>query len=228
MQAEHLYEFGRFRLDQQSRLLTTDGAAVPLSPKAFETLLVLIERRGNVVEKTELMRLVWPDAFVEEVGLTRNISVLRKAFGDDPANPEYIETIPKHGYRFIADVQVVEVNVTEKLDHAHQGIEDKSGGEFLAQVNPLTDSAVTLPKQIKSDPRAWPAGLRKRKIPSFSSQRVLTASALFLIVVGLIAGFSYLSWKSRMAQAGSNFDNPSISKLTGTGKVKEAAISPDG
>jgi len=78
------------------------GAVVPLNPKAFDTLLALVENRGSAVGKDELMKLVWPDAFVEETNLTQQISILRKALGDRPEGSSYIETIPKRGYRFVA------------------------------------------------------------------------------------------------------------------------------
>jgi TolB-like protein len=90
------YEFGPFRYDATQRLLFRDGELVPVVPKALETLHVLLERRGTIVEKAELMKLVWPDTNVEEIGLARNISLLRKTLGD------YIETIPRRGYRFAA------------------------------------------------------------------------------------------------------------------------------
>jgi TolB-like protein/DNA-binding winged helix-turn-helix (wHTH) protein len=77
---------------------------VPLVPKAIETLHVLLERRGSVVEKSELMKLVWPDTNVEDVGLARNISLLRKALEDESEDNPYIETIPRRGYRFAAQV----------------------------------------------------------------------------------------------------------------------------
>jgi DNA-binding winged helix-turn-helix (wHTH) protein/TolB-like protein len=82
--------------------LFRDGETVPLVPKAIDTLHVLIDRRGRVVEKAELMKLVWPDTVVEDVGLARNISLLRKALGDEGADSPYIETIPRRGYRFAA------------------------------------------------------------------------------------------------------------------------------
>jgi TolB-like protein len=83
---------------------------VPLVPKAAETLHVLLENRGRIVEKSELMRLVWPDTVVEDVGLARNISILRKALDgeDDSESERYIETIPRRGYRFIADVRLAD------------------------------------------------------------------------------------------------------------------------
>ena len=97
-----VYEFGPLRYDPAQRLLFRGGEVVALPPKAIDTLHVLIERRGQVVEKAELMRLVWPDCIVEEVGLARNISLLRKALGDD--QEQFISTIPKRGYRFAAHV----------------------------------------------------------------------------------------------------------------------------
>jgi DNA-binding winged helix-turn-helix (wHTH) protein/TolB-like protein len=101
------WEFGPFRYDPAQRLLFRDGALVPLVPKAVETLHALLERRGRIVEKAELMKLVWPDATVEEIGLARNVSTLRKALGDETDANLYIETIPRRGYRFIAEVRDV-------------------------------------------------------------------------------------------------------------------------
>jgi len=92
------HRFGPFRFDPVERLLSRDGEPVPLMPKTIDTLAVLLERRGQVVEKTELMKLVWPDCVVEEVGLARNISLLRQALGRD--GEAYIETVPRRGYRF--------------------------------------------------------------------------------------------------------------------------------
>jgi DNA-binding winged helix-turn-helix (wHTH) protein/Tol biopolymer transport system component len=106
-QPRHLFEFGRFRLDRTERFLFQDGAAVPLTPRLFETLLILVENRGHVVEKKELMQRVWNDVAVEENNLTQNISALRRILGDNLDGPKFIETIPKRGYRFVAPVKEV-------------------------------------------------------------------------------------------------------------------------
>jgi DNA-binding winged helix-turn-helix (wHTH) protein/TolB-like protein len=98
------YQFGPFRIETQQRLLFRGDATIPISPKAADTLLALVSNAGRVVEKDELIRLIWPDSFVEEGGLARNISLLRKALDDNGPTPLYIETIPKRGYRFIATV----------------------------------------------------------------------------------------------------------------------------
>src|SRR5262245_38982695 len=102
--AKVIYDFGPFRLDTGERILLRDGRHVPLMPKTFETLLALVERQGHIVEKEDLMERVWPDAFVQEVNLFKNISDLSKILGEDGAK-QYIETIPKRGYRFIAEVR---------------------------------------------------------------------------------------------------------------------------
>jgi serine/threonine-protein kinase len=102
----HVYEFGRFRIDTADRLLMRGGAAVPLKPKVVDTLVLLIEGRGRVLRKEEMMRALWPDTFVEESNLTQNIYTLRKVLGQDSREGlRYIETIPKRGYRFVADVK---------------------------------------------------------------------------------------------------------------------------
>ena len=101
------YEFGGFRLIPGEKQLLRDGKPVPLTPKAFDTLLLLVENHGNLVSKEEFLQKLWPDSFVEEVALPHNISYLRKALSNGSDGPTLIETIPKRGYRFIGSVQVV-------------------------------------------------------------------------------------------------------------------------
>src|SRR5579864_6822921 len=103
----HFYAFGPFRLDSEKRVLVRDGMPVPLAPKSTEILLVLVEQAGHLVEKDALISRVWPDAFVEEGNLNKNIFLLRKALGEWDGGREYIETVPKRGYRFVAPVNEV-------------------------------------------------------------------------------------------------------------------------
>jgi Tol biopolymer transport system component/DNA-binding winged helix-turn-helix (wHTH) protein len=103
---KHFYEFGPYRLDLAEGLLWHEGKHIPLTPKAYETLLALVERGGHVVDKEELIKRIWPDTFVEEVNLAKNISNLRKILGGEQSD-QYIETIPKRGYRFVASVKEV-------------------------------------------------------------------------------------------------------------------------
>ena len=105
LKAKHLYGFGSYRLDTVERVLLRDGQPVTLPPKDLETLLVLVERAGHIVEKEELLEKVWPGVFVEEGNLARHIFNLRQVLGDSPDGRKYIETIPKRGYRFVAAVR---------------------------------------------------------------------------------------------------------------------------
>src|SRR5215210_7313443 len=103
-----IYEFGRFSVDASERLLFDGQATIPLAPKAFDTLLLLIENGGHVLSKEEIMESVWADSFVEENNLAQNISILRKALGEGIGGAKFIETVSKCGYRFIAPVETVE------------------------------------------------------------------------------------------------------------------------
>src|SRR6478752_7159648 len=103
----NLYQFGPFRLDTQEQRLLSDGKPVQLTPKSFELLRVLVENPGRLLHKDELLKLVWPDSYVEEGNLSHHVFALRKALGDEKASTQYIETVPRRGYRFIADVQEV-------------------------------------------------------------------------------------------------------------------------
>jgi DNA-binding winged helix-turn-helix (wHTH) protein/TolB-like protein len=98
-----LYAFGPFVLDTRERRLLRDGEVVPLTLKAFDLLQLLVENQGHLLQKEELLRRVWADAVVEENNLTVTISALRKALGEGPADRQYIETVPRRGYRFVAD-----------------------------------------------------------------------------------------------------------------------------
>ncbi len=102
----HVYSFGPFVLDAGERRLSRDGHVLPLSTKVFDTLLLLVQNSGHLIEKKELIAELWPDSFVEENNLTVNISSLRKALNDSHDDHSFIETIPKRGYRFIAPVTI--------------------------------------------------------------------------------------------------------------------------
>ncbi|HTX36066.1 MAG TPA: winged helix-turn-helix domain-containing protein [Bryobacteraceae bacterium] len=107
---EHFFEFGRFRLDPVERVLYAGGQPVPLTLKAFETLLALVENSGHVVPKDELLKRVWPDTFVEEGTLVQNIATLRRALSDGADQRSPIETVPRRGYRFSATVNQVDAD----------------------------------------------------------------------------------------------------------------------
>ena len=98
------YDFGRFRLKMAERVLLREGEPVPLTPKVFDILITLVENSGRVVEKDDLMKKVWPSTYVEEGNLTQNVSLLRKALGESAGGAQFIETVPRRGYRFVAPI----------------------------------------------------------------------------------------------------------------------------
>src|SRR3954451_11722431 len=99
------FSFGRYRVDTDSRILFDREQRVSLPPKSVEVLLALLERGGEVVAKDELMKLVWPDTFVEDNNLAKHIFLLRKTLGENEQGIPIIETIPKRGYRFVGQVE---------------------------------------------------------------------------------------------------------------------------
>lgn len=101
------YTFGPFRLEPAKRLLLRDGVPVPLTPRAFDLLVAVVERRERVVDKEEALRLLWPDTVVEEANLTQNVFLLRKALGDNQDDARFIATVPRRGYRFVAEVREI-------------------------------------------------------------------------------------------------------------------------
>ncbi|HSA91895.1 MAG TPA: AAA family ATPase [Terriglobales bacterium] len=103
--SSRIYEFGPFRLDIRERQLLRGADPIPLRAKVFDTLAVLVQNQGRLLSKDELMQAVWPDAVVEENNLNHNISVLRKALGEKATGQVYVETVPRIGYRFVAEVR---------------------------------------------------------------------------------------------------------------------------
>ena len=102
------YDFGPFRIDINRRILLRHGERVPLTVKAFDTLLALIERRGRVVEKDDLMEQLWPNTAVQESNLSQQIFTLRRVLGESADDPQFIATVPRRGYRFVGAVTCVD------------------------------------------------------------------------------------------------------------------------
>ena len=113
MPGSRQYVFGEFRLDARQRALFRQQELIALTPKSLETLLFLVERHGQIVDKREILEAVWPATFVEEGSLARSVSLLRKALADHQNGNAFIETIPKRGYRFVAPVQIEDLPSTQ-------------------------------------------------------------------------------------------------------------------
>jgi TolB-like protein/DNA-binding winged helix-turn-helix (wHTH) protein len=102
---KHVYEFGPFTLIPSERQLLRDHHPVSLAGKSFDLLVVLVENCGRLVGKEELLKRIWPDSFVEEANLSVNMTALRRALGEGRDDHRYVETVPRHGYRFVAEVK---------------------------------------------------------------------------------------------------------------------------
>jgi Tol biopolymer transport system component/DNA-binding winged helix-turn-helix (wHTH) protein len=239
---KHLYEFGRFALDASNRLLFRDGEPVPLHPKAFDTLLLLIEHRDEVLGKDDLMQALWPDSFVEESNLSQNIYVLRKALGQEAEGPEFIKTVPKRGYKFVAGVTEVGGEETELIVEeqtrthivTEEEIDDVRGGAVRPSADrswPLTDGDGEAGGQSVQSPAretlSRPASGVAAHTGGAARRRRTLALSLAALVTVAAAGFGLYKFMSRRGPA-EGFRRMKISRLTFTGKVSETAISPDG
>jgi DNA-binding winged helix-turn-helix (wHTH) protein/Tol biopolymer transport system component len=135
----HCFEFGPFRVDLLTHRLLRNGEVVPLQPKAFDTLVVLIQNRGRVVERAVLMKTLWPDSFVEEANLTQYVFTLRKALGEQLNGQPYIETVPRRGYFFAADAREIRDAVEAESGVTLRAVEPESRPETTSpQSNPST------------------------------------------------------------------------------------------
>ena len=211
----HLYEFGRFRLDAAERLLLRDGEAVQLTPKAFDLLLVLVQNHGHLLEKDELLKRVWPDSFVEEANLSYNVSLIRKALGEGENGQRYIETVPKRGYRFVAGVQKVA-----------EGDEESGGAE---QVRPPAFNEERPPAANGRETEGvWAAGTAHWVSRVKRRQRAAIATLAILIAAG--AGVFYLAPSLRRTfQAEQPPPQRKLWQLTfDAGLQNEPTWSPDG
>ena len=173
MSLRELFEFDSYRLDPAERLLLRDGVAVPLEPKVFETLVVLIRGGGRLVTKDQLMKEVWPDTFVEESNLVRHISILRKALSRGDDEPPYIETVSKLGYRFVGNMRPPAIEQTEVIVESAKVsviVEEELDGS-ARRVSPTLDTHRPL---NSAKWRWWAAG-----------------STLAIVAIGVVATASY-------------------------------------
>ena len=187
-QSRHYYDFGRFRVRVAERVLLRGRDVVPLTPKVFEILLTLVENSGQVISKEDLMRRVWPDTFVEEGNLTQNISLLRKALGEGQNGHQYIETIARRGYRFVAPV-------SEARDEALNAMSEGAGPVFgqkalqskggLASVETVGEPPAENAELESSKLSATPAHLTAR--PDARRRAMLVAlAAIVIVTVGIV------------------------------------------
>ena len=176
LKGQTLYEFGSFRLDPANRQLLDEGRAVSLTPKALEILVVLVQNGNRLTTKEELMRRVWPDSFVEEANLTVNISALRKLLREAVDGQQYIQTVPKSGYRFSFPVKELRA--------------ESQGARAEVSPNPLAEGAA-ISENVPSDGTSRPASSVS---PDLSGSRWILA--LGFLLLGIIA-VGYTAYRGR-------------------------------
>ena len=202
------YRFDNFELDLVRRRLLRDGRSVSLSPKAFDMLRVLVEHNGRLVTKEDLFSLVWEDQIVEESNLTVNMSAIRRALGETATDPRYITTVSGRGYYFTADLKSDEddVLIVESQTISRVVVEDES------YVDDLDEAVPVLPPATKG-------------VNWISKLLPLAAGALLLAVVGGVALWFFVLRPNKTSMP---FTKVSIKRLTSSGRVNVATISPDG
>ena len=211
------WEFGPFQLEPALHRLSRGDEVVSLTPKVFQTLLVLLEHRNRVLSKGELMQAVWPDSFVSEESLTQSIWALRRALGDDSSQPQFISTIPKRGYRFIAPVTVV----AAQSETAAPTIE------------PITTTAdVGLPQSTSSDSAAvTPPTLEAEPVAarvSIQYVRFGMATVMLGLIAGLGIGWSVLGNRPSTGSPMTPLVKFTVTAPAGRRIVSGGVVSPNG
>jgi DNA-binding winged helix-turn-helix (wHTH) protein/Tol biopolymer transport system component len=223
----HFYRFGEFTVDVDQRVLLRAGKPLPLTPKAFDTLLLLVESSGRIVEREELKKRLWPDTFVEEANIAFNIQQLRKTLNDDARNPRYIGTVARRGYRFIEDVEVV--------------MTDGSSSQAAIGQEPREQPiGLTEPQFTPKDSQFAPSGIAAPASDASSTSVRNVFIALAAIALLVLASAVAITWRlSNRSTAVTEGNKPldakalpasrlKLEQLTLTGQSYHLAISPDG
>lgn len=213
---KHFYQFKSFRLDVEERQLLHNGNTISLTPKAFDVLAVLVERNGHLVEKDELLRLVWADSFVEEANIARIVHTLRKVLGEDENGNKFIETVAKKGYRFVAEVDEVREPFAPKSINGNQN--SLAIAENLSEttvVEKLAETEIQLSPSAIDEIAVSPSETDKVNVPPQSKPKYTTRIVLFTIGF-LSAVFLIFLWSF-------NFSSKSSFNLN---EVKSIAVLP--
>lgn len=205
------YVFGRFRLDPDERQLRRNGALIPLPPRVFDLLLEMVQHPGEVLAKDELLKRVWPDAVVEEANLSVSISAIRKALGDHPHEHQFIQTLPRRGYRFISAVHIIDAPEVEA---------DLAGLEFNS-----VEAGGQGQSESQSTEHAIPAKTDAHRNKPLSR---IALAVIAVTVLGLIAGSIFWRQIASSSRRHANL-SPKITPLTSyQGNECNPAFSPDG
>ena len=172
-QKSPLLEFDSFLLNPEERLLLRNGEPISLPPKTFDLLLVLVENRGHLLQKEELMKSVWPDSFVEEANLSHHVFMLRKALSDGENGETYIETVPKRGYRFVSDVK----------ESRGDGLDSSAGMNPPSHSSGAQDTARSTQFEPVQKGRSTPPGTDSSKETSGPAKKKGLVTLLLMVAV---------------------------------------------
>ena len=212
-----IYEFGPFLLEPRARRLSRDGELVPLGGPEFELLVLLVRNRGRVVEKREIMEAVWPDVEVEENNLTVRMSALRKALGETKENHPYIQTVSGRGYCLI--VAVKELPGEPITETAETVTNDQGQPELTEEQRLPFQSDVT---DRSSDSFPLNASQRNRKIQRFPLYAIFAVALVLPLLLVVVLR------RHKAGESEAPAQSMKISRVTQSGHVQSAALSPDG
>ncbi|HKC89465.1 MAG TPA: FlgO family outer membrane protein [Blastocatellia bacterium] len=203
------YEFGPFRLDPTERQLLRLGQVLPLTPKVFDTLLLFLENSNLLLTKDEMIARLWPDSFVEEGNLAQNVSVLRRALGEQQNGKPYIETVPKRGYRFIAEVRLCEEEArVTRGELAFAPVGGEQAGEYerrASEAAELTRAPAGPPFEFEEAPQPAPNGAAPSITPPATAaagrrKRGVMWAAIAMLIIA--AGGAYHLFRSMSQRSG--------------------------
>ena len=235
LRTNHFYEFENFRLDVAEKSLFVDGQPIQLTPKVFELLNLFVQNAGHLLTKDELIKNLWNDRFVEESNLTFNISTLRKILNDNAQSPRFIETVPRHGYRFIAKVKE---NFPQNPEPAKSFRFSANNIDLKVEDGSFSENGFSTNSQIpKNNPEEIFPKLPKKNVSLSNSGFYLVSTGILITIVLAIVFFVWdrttikSSEKRFPAQYKSGLENsrfkfePIVQAQEDT---KVSVISPDG
>ncbi len=217
-QTKDFYEFGDFRIDLSEKVLLRGGKGVPITPKVFDTLMVFVENPGRLIAKDELMERLWNETFVEENNLSFNIMMLRKALGDSAAEPRYIETVPKRGYRFIGKVEQ-----RHAIEAVPENIVDSPLSNDPKAVGSL--GSVGLAARPEAAYAPTPHERKRRPRVIFGALIIFSLVALVVLATSFFTS-SGETYFTRFDQMRARY--LSVEKLSNSGNMRSMNFSPDG
>ena len=219
-----IYEFDGFRLDPEKLMLYRDGSEIAMSPKMVKTLVVLVENRGKILSKDELIDNIWSDSIVDESNLSQHLYHLRKTLGEHPDGRQYIETFRRRGYRFNGHVVVRDQAPDPPANVITHRATSQPSIERSGNVLRLVDRAAAPTRNVTVEP-ATPSITQKAEPPSYRRAVIITAVLVTLAFSTLAAIFKFRS--SAVPQAAVNTEI-SIMRLTNGSVPMDATISPNG